>query len=212
MPASLATLPQLISLRLQQNAFTFNGLETIAQHHFDTLQYSPQQRLSIHRTGNNLSVYAGGTVSNNTYRWFMDGILRAIIIGDSTFKPTQYGLYNVQVTNALATALRLKSDTIIFNRPNNSQPLMASADLAQSTCCSLFPNPASTATTIVFNTKGKYIITVFDIDGRRKQEMKVIAAKQSPYQLNLNDYAAGIYIITVADDQHNTKTFSLIKQ
>jgi hypothetical protein len=59
--------------------------------HFSFTVYEKQRRIAVHQNNNTLSVYAGGTLSNNTYKWFKDGALVSTINGDSTFTPTAAG-------------------------------------------------------------------------------------------------------------------------
>jgi hypothetical protein len=53
--------------------------------------YGDQARIPVHQNGNALSVSAGGTLSNNTYKWFKCGEtgtkIIATIAGDSVFHP-----------------------------------------------------------------------------------------------------------------------------
>jgi len=52
---------------------------------------------------------AGGTLSNNTCKWFMVGQTgNTTINGDSVFHPSQNGQYYVNVTNAIFLLRRKK--------------------------------------------------------------------------------------------------------
>src|SRR6266542_5797310 len=120
-PSSLNHLSNLnwtYGLNLSHNHSTFDGLELFAQT-FPYAIYAPQKLIPVHQNSNTLSVSAGGTLSNNTYKWFRyrkTGItLIATITGDSVFHPTQNGLYSVKVTNSIATQLKLHSDTIYYD-------------------------------------------------------------------------------------------------
>src|SRR6266498_4125914 len=68
-PSSFNNLSHLSNVNLRHNRFTFDGMELIAQT-FPFAKYSPQANIPIHQNGNTLSVSAGGTLSNNTYKWF----------------------------------------------------------------------------------------------------------------------------------------------
>jgi hypothetical protein len=107
--------------------------------------YSKQHRIPIHQHGNTLSVSAGGTLSNNTYKWyrFRHAGDTIIIKGDSVFHPTQNGKYLVRVKNSIATELTLFSDSIVYIAP----AVIASTEnsLLQNGKPNLFriyPNPA----------------------------------------------------------------------
>src|SRR5205085_2299029 len=104
----------IISGNIGNNLFTFDGMEFIHRR-FRGISYTPQANIPIHQHDNTLSVQAGGTLSNNTYQWFMVGSTGSTTItGDSTFTPSQSGSYYVAVTNSVATQLTLFSDTIDF--------------------------------------------------------------------------------------------------
>ena len=78
--------------------------------------YSPQAYISIRQNGNALFVSAGGTLSNNTYKWFsVEKQDTVTIAGDSVFHPSQTGHYYAAVTNSVCTKLTLSSDTIFYN-------------------------------------------------------------------------------------------------
>ena len=66
-------------------------MELIARKRFPMLYMLRQANIPIHQNGNTLSVSAGGTLSNNTYKWFKceetGSILVATIKGDSVFHP-----------------------------------------------------------------------------------------------------------------------------
>src|SRR6266536_929727 len=73
-PSSLSNLnllndPSYGYLNLSHNHLTFDGMELIAQT-FPNAVYAPQKRIPIHQNGNTLSVSAGCTLSNNTYKCY----------------------------------------------------------------------------------------------------------------------------------------------
>jgi Leucine-rich repeat (LRR) protein len=214
-PAFLAALPELQRLNLLRNNYTFDGMEELAQHNFSVLKYYPQKQIDIHQTGNTLSVYAGGTLSNNTYKWFKDGALAATIAGDSTYHPTIGGAYTVQITNSIATALTLYSDTVNYAAING---LIASQtnDLItgdNNTRVSLYPNPAKTSVTIAFNTTGNYTIKLTDLSGRVLQTKTGNAIKGAgTIRLIIAGYAKGIYLITVSNNKNQNHTFMINKE
>jgi Leucine-rich repeat (LRR) protein len=107
---SLNNLVHLTAFDITNNKFTFNGLEPAVQQFSNVLSYSPQANIPLHSSDCKLSVSAGGTLANNTYKWYKDALLVTTIIGDSTYTPVVSGDYSVQVTNAIATQLTLYSD------------------------------------------------------------------------------------------------------
>ena len=107
-------------LLIGNNNFTFAGMEGVAQNIFDTASnhYAPQATVHLNRNGNKLWISVGGTPSNNTFKWYMNGILTATNIGDSTYTMTSNNKYWVVITNAVAKSLTLYSDTTtITNLP-----------------------------------------------------------------------------------------------
>jgi Leucine-rich repeat (LRR) protein len=99
---------------IQNNNFTFSGMEELAVlwGGSELMTYSPQTSIHLNYNSGVYSVSAGGTLSNNTYSWYNNGTLIATNVGDSIFTPTIQGSYSVAVTNSVATALTLYSDTI----------------------------------------------------------------------------------------------------
>lgn len=110
-PASLENLTFAYT-SLENNKFTFDGMEGFAKKFLLACDYAPQAIIPLHRNGNILSVYAGGTLSNNTYKWYNGSILAATLPADSTYTITGPGNYWVAVTNKIATQLTLYSDTL----------------------------------------------------------------------------------------------------
>lgn len=99
---------------LQNNYFTFTGLESVSIFwKWARISYSPQDTiLPLHFTDYILNVTAGGTLSDNTYKWFKDGVLIATLTGDSTYTANQPGKYWASISNARWPELELKSDTV----------------------------------------------------------------------------------------------------
>ena len=158
-PSTIANL-NLDSLELSHNMFTFEGMELVEQTFFHPI-YNNQARIPIHLNGNTLSVSAGGTLSNNTYRWFKLGDAGYTeITGDSVFNPTTSGTYYVKVANSIATELILKSDTITYNSGAIAKNNIAlSTDNLQSTKANTFtvyPNPAKDVLNIQTNGSASY--------------------------------------------------------
>ncbi|MFL5738623.1 MAG: T9SS type A sorting domain-containing protein [Flavisolibacter sp.] len=108
-PSSFKRITNAV-ITIQNNSFNFDGLE-IPGSNFKSIIYSPQSPLSIHRIGTSLSVSAGGTVSNNTYKLFKDGALNQTKSGDSSFIITDVGKYHITIANSVAKQLILSTDT-----------------------------------------------------------------------------------------------------
>jgi hypothetical protein len=213
-PSFLANLPGLQRIYLRQNHFTFDGLEQLAQHNFSIFEYDPQLKVYMNKTKDRLSVYAGGTLSNNTYKWFKDGVLTATIVGDSTYTPTSSGAYTVQVTNSIATKLTLFSNTVVFNALTAlQQNNIASIPTSVNNNFSIYPNPAKTNTSITFNAAGNCSIKITDISGRVIQTKTITAVKgRNTLQLNISKYAAGAYFVTLSNEKNETQTLRFGKE
>src|SRR6266536_1603422 len=149
-PSSLNNLSHLSNVNLRHNRFTFDGMELIAQT-FPFAKYSPQANIPIHQNDGTLSVYAGGTLSNNTYEWFYLGKKlgkkedSTIIRADSVFDPKKKGMYFVKVTNSVACQLTPQSDTIYLDK--HQQAVIASSENAlhqndKTNSFRVYPNPA----------------------------------------------------------------------
>ena len=96
---------------LNSNEFTFAGMEAIAQAYRNTCLYGSQANIPLYQQGNLLYVSAGGTLSNNTYKWFNNSTLLATKVGDSTYTITGPGNYSAEVINSIATQLVLTTST-----------------------------------------------------------------------------------------------------
>jgi hypothetical protein len=119
-PSSINTLDSLKSMDISYNYYTFKGIEPfvndyIASHKTYSLVYASQNNISIHRYDNKLAVSAGGTLSNNTFKWYKDSALVATITGDSTYVPADTGRYYVAISNSIATDLTLYGDEITLH-------------------------------------------------------------------------------------------------
>src|SRR6266536_2508277 len=191
-PSSFGKLNPSLSLSLNGNHFTFDGMQFVAQT-FPNAIYAPQKLIPVHQNGNTLSVYAGGTLSNNTYTWFFkNGLIKDTIVikGDSVFHPKKNGIYRAKVTNSIAIKLQLHSDTIVYTAP----AIIASAENSlqqydKTNSFRVYPNPAkdilfvqtnSNTSFSLLNQSGK-ILLITDIDGKGS--------------INISSVAAGLYYL-----------------
>jgi len=93
-------------IKIENNKFTFDGIEA----NINKLdRYTPQALLPLQYNNGFLTVDAGGTAANNTYRWFLNGVLVATNTGANFHIVTGNGTYRVEVTNSIATGLILSS-------------------------------------------------------------------------------------------------------
>ena len=211
-PSLLVTLPNLTKISTKYNNYTFAGLEPVVQHGFDTLIYGPQQRIDITNNGGLLSVSVGGTPANNTYQWYRNNALVATINADSTYQPVSDGNYYVIVTNSICEDLTLMSNVLPVAlggiKSNNTSAIEASKP-----AFSVFPNPAQSNVTLSFSLTGKCVIKVTNLYGAVLQTKTVTGAIQhNTIPLDVSNYAAGMYFITITNDKNETKTITLNKQ
>lgn len=108
---SLSNIPVSGFVDLRFNAFTFAGLEE----NFSKLDlYAVQAKIPLYAQfmpgGVKLYVHAGGTLANNTYKWFKNNVLIATNVGDSTLSVTEEAAYRVEVTNSVVLNLKLSSN------------------------------------------------------------------------------------------------------
>ena len=190
-PSEIVSSNISYSLNLAYNKFTFEGLELVQQSYPFAFYYH-QKRIPIHISNNTLSVSAGGKLSNNTYTWYMlEQPGKVVITGDSTLHPKQSGTYYVKITNAIATGLILKSDTINYTLPlvssyKTSNELHIKNRTQQ---LSVFPNPAKD----ILHVQTKDVASVSLID----QSGKILLTKNvnGSGTLNISNIAAGIYFL-----------------
>ena len=115
-PAALGKIKGGVSIGI--NKLNFDSLEQVLAQNPGFISDTPQAPITLHLHGNLFSVYAGGTLANDTFHWYKDNALYQTIVGDSTLTVTVTGNYAVQVTNNIitpATALVLYSDTLNSN-------------------------------------------------------------------------------------------------
>ncbi len=128
----LSALDSLKTLSLRDNKLTFAGMEAIATD-FSFADYQAQRRIPINQHNHVLSVSAGGTLSNNTYKWYKSSTLVATINGDSAYTATEAGYYHVEITNSIATALTLISDSVYVDFNDINSDSLALVDFYHST-------------------------------------------------------------------------------
>jgi hypothetical protein len=118
-PTSVGKFSDLNSLSLGNNQFIFTDIEHLipiatGNTAITVFTYSPQANIPITVSNGKLYVSPGGTLANDTLRWYKVGKNKpvATITGDTSFTPTETGKYYAAVTNAVATQLTLYTDTV----------------------------------------------------------------------------------------------------
>lgn len=140
-PPELGNLPQYAFVQLGRNQFTFDGMEYLVNRtlsHVYFPSFNPQADIPLNRNGNVYSVTAGGTLSNNTYKWYRDGVLVASKTGDSTYTSAVPGNYGVMISNTVVSRSLPSFDqgmyVNLFSTTNaNPQDSLALVDLYNST-------------------------------------------------------------------------------
>jgi hypothetical protein len=194
-PSSLSNLRPLTEIVLRYNYLTFDGMELFAQT-FGYGFYSPQKRIPIHQHGNTLSVSAGGTLSNNTYKWFKcEGTtctLVSTIKGDSVFHPSGSGKYYVRVLNSVATQLKLFSKSFNYTAPTNTLIASAQDAVQQNAKTNLFrvyPNPAKDILHV--ETNGNATFSLIDQSGK----ILVTTSINGKGSVNISGITPGLYYL-----------------
>src|SRR6266498_1822222 len=163
---------------------------------FTSAYYDHQRKITVHQNGNTLSVSAGGTLSNNTYKWFKyDGTtytLVAILKADSTFHPSESGRYRVKVLNSVATQLQLYSKLFDYTAPNSAVIASAQNSLQQNDKTNLFlvyPNPAKDM--LYVQTNGNTSFSLLSQSG------KILLTKNinGKGSINISGMAGGLYYL-----------------
>lgn len=119
-------IPVAADVRINNNAFTFSGMETNISR-LDS--YGNQKKFKLTaiiplRTANNLRTaralggtliadFAGGTAANNTYKWYKSGVLVATTVGIQYYD-TPDGIYRAEVTNSLVPGLTMVSEDLVL--------------------------------------------------------------------------------------------------
>ena len=120
--ANLSTMPVSATISIRENNFTFTGIEGNVNRfdHYGNQALIPLQILiplaipaGTSGPSGLLYVDAGGTMSNNTFRWYRNGTLKQTKVGIHSYYPSEIGTYRVEVTNQLIPNLTLISDNYI---------------------------------------------------------------------------------------------------
>ncbi len=118
----LDSFTELKYFRINNNNLTFKDIEKNLNYINVILNYDYTPQLStptyLHSDNQTLYVKAGGTLTNNTYHWFLSGQSDTLstAVGDSTFTPNISGNYYCKVSNSVVTDLTLTSQTFPFTK------------------------------------------------------------------------------------------------
>jgi|GEM_PF-4388316 len=148
--------PELHTLNIANNFFSFDGLEDLMEAEIDNVTYAPQADIPLIVSNNKIEVQAGGTVTNNTYTWYKDGQQLISIIGDEDILVNEDGVYYVEVRN---------SEVTVTSNPNQNL-LLKSEEVAYSVDCDIPATPFLLAeeTSFCIGTTEAFEISVKDYE------------------------------------------------
>ncbi len=191
-----------VFMNIGYNHFTFDGNELFGQKNkYPNIIYTPQAQISIHKQATTLAVSAGGTLSNNTYKWFKIGSAAVSTIrGDSTFHPAVSGRYYATVTNRIATDLTLYTDTTNYTAPLG----------ATKTSITIYPNPVHDVLTLNGLDAGTAnAIVIADAGGH--VWLSAAVEQQATATLNVSRLKPGYYVVNVSSGS-STGSVRFIKE
>lgn len=138
--ANLPDLSACVSmdiLRVQNNRLHFDALEPNIAVAASEFTYSPQAKVGLYEENTllfgeaiTISVTVGGT--QNTYQWYLDGVLIPGAESDSytidAFDPAvDVGTYHCEIDNNIATMLTLVSEDIVLIYGGDTEPVVETA-------------------------------------------------------------------------------------
>ena len=107
-------------------------------------------------------------------------------------------MYYVEVTNSIATALTLSSDTIHYSSSSALQQDAIASALSSKNNFLVYPNPAHDIVHLYFNgNANNALINVYDINGKKIITQKTHLQKGNNISVNINSLAPGTYLIEV---------------
>jgi hypothetical protein len=196
-PSSFKNLQYLTALTVDHNQYTFDGLERAAAELGDIITYGHQKFIFVHKRNHLLSVNAGGTLSNNTYKWFRNGVLDTTITGNSTYLPKANGIYSVNINNAVATEVTLHAYTIVFAASSDLNQSQIDSPLINNIELSVFPNPANNIIHINGLNFSSALITIQDELGNTLIKGTITGKNQT---INISSIKPGMYNLTVSQN------------
>ncbi len=140
----------------------------------------------IHRDSVNMGWKTIDSVNSGTFTW---------TDANCYSSGTNISYYiDVKDMNACVPSGNAKYTNIVSSRSNsaNGTVITGVQQIADENTISIFPNPFTTTTSIVFNTDGTHYLELDDVTGRKIESIEC-TGKQ--YELNRNGLAQGIYFI-----------------
>jgi hypothetical protein len=97
----------------------------------------------------------------------------------------------------------------LYNLTSSWSPTATSTIVEKESAINIFPNPVSEIANIQFETAGTYQVEVIDITGRAIYNNQT--ATQN-LQINTSDWAAGIYAVTISNENGLIERKKIVKQ
>lgn len=151
--------------------------------------------------------FAPGTKSNTIA---ISIVGDTIVEPDETFRIKLSNSVNGVMGDSIAVGTILNDDGANFTTTSHNNAI---ASFSSGIYISLSPNPATDKANIVLaGYSGNVVIRLGDMTRKLLQEKKVrlSSAKQTIQPIDVSNYVSGIYMITVFDEQGNTKTQKLV--
>jgi hypothetical protein len=193
---SIPAIHSRTRMNLSYNYFTFDAMEFIAETFTEAI-YDHQKDIPVNQNGNTLSVSAGGTLSNNTYKllkWTSRTTYTVVATkrGDSVFHPADSGIYQIKILNSVATGLVLYSKVIKYVAPSN--PVIASSENTlqeynKANVFRVYPNPARDVLHIEAN--GNASVSLIDQSGKILMTTNI----NSKGSIDVSNINPGLYYI-----------------
>ncbi|HVX52688.1 MAG TPA: T9SS type A sorting domain-containing protein [Chitinophagaceae bacterium] len=189
----------------------FNGLSEASNHGFD---WQLNTNYPLVRFNSN-----AGTFYGRTFNWNSTGVQRGNLT-DTTYltlpRHLRNGKYHVcVVANGIKSNslyLKIQNGIIVNEAENMGAEDSKSLQKISVEKLSLYPNPATTFTTVSFYASGHFVLNLSDEKGNILQTKNITAAKGlNTITFDVNSYAAGLYFVTLIDENKNTRTLKLTR-
>lgn len=140
--------------------------------------------------------------------------IKVAVIGDTVPEPDETflvrltGAVNAGIENATATGTIVNDDGATLSR--STEHLKSNTVTAKA--LEVMPNPARNIAKIkLTGYSGTVQVHLTSFDGRLLTQEKILTyGKTTEYQINVSDYASGIYLLTVIDENGDKRSLKLI--
>lgn len=213
---NFANTSNLNILYIQNNKLNFDGIQPLLNHTpvINNLQYMSQGTIPTYKNGNTLYVKAGENVSNNTYKWYRNGVLTATILGDSSYTAALSGTYTCSISNSIITKPTVSgqylilnsipysfSPSIISNNPETIDPVIYAVPNSK-----IYPNPSKDYIIYEQLDQPTKIDAIFIINqqGQVVFSKNTISDNYNTIQLDISTLPVGVYYLKVINNSSPT--------